>query len=63
MPRIGTSGTNGILNGRSRSGRFFRRIDDADAHQHERQQRADVHQLPQDLERQEAGRQRHRERR
>ena len=52
---IGTKGTSGVRNGRSRSGRFFASIQDPDADQHERQQCADVHQLAQQLNGEESG--------
>ena len=43
---IGTNGTHGVLNGRGRSGSRQPQHQDADRDDHEREQRADGHQLP-----------------
>ena len=54
MPRIGTSGTSGVRNGRGRSGCVRAQHEDAAADDHEREQRADRHQLAQQADREEA---------
>ena len=44
-PRTRNNGTNGVLKARGRCGSRFRKNQDADAHQDEREQRADVGQI------------------
>ena len=55
MPRIGTSGTHGVRNGRGRSGLRVAQHDDAGADDDEREQRADGHQFAEQADREQAG--------
>ena len=53
MPRIGTTGTSGVRNGPRQVGVRAPHDDDRGAHDHERHQRADVHQVGEELQREE----------